>query len=67
MTEAAEGGASDEQLAALGGHSSTKSVSSYTKKARRGVLADGAVARLERGENRTSIGPPSKKVGQNGV
>ncbi|MBM3655139.1 MAG: site-specific integrase [Alphaproteobacteria bacterium] len=65
LTEAAERGASDEQLAALGGHSSTKSVAAYTKKARRGVLADGAMAHLDRGEEGTTDGPPSKRVGQN--
>lgn len=67
LTEAAERGASDEQLAALGGHSSTKSVAAYTKKARRGVLADGAMAKLDRGEAGTETDPPSKKVGRNGV
>ncbi|WP_442753883.1 tyrosine-type recombinase/integrase [Methylocystis sp. JAN1] len=67
LTEAAEGGASEHELAALAGHGSTKSVSAYTKKARRSALADAAIARLERGEHGTSDGPPSKKVGRNGA
>lgn len=65
LTEAAEAGATEHELAALAGHSSTKSVSAYTKKARSRVLADGAMAKLDRGEIGTSVGPPSKKVGQN--
>ncbi len=65
LTEAAEHGATEHELAALAGHSSTKSVSAYTRKARSGVLADGATAKLDRGEKGTITGPPSKKVGQN--
>jgi integrase len=49
LTEAAEDGATDQQLAALAGHSSTKSVAAYTKKARIRVLTDGAMARIKRG------------------
>lgn len=66
LTEAAEHGASEQELAALAGHGSTKSVGAYTKKASRRALADAAIARLERGENGTESGPPSKKVGHNG-
>lgn len=65
LTEAAEHGATEDQLAALAGHGSTKSVGAYTKKARRAMLSDAAIDRLERGENGTEPGPPSKKVGHN--
>lgn len=67
LTALAEEGGSEQQLAAVAGHGSTRSVAPYVKRARKAVLADGAFDLLEhRGGdgNGTNAGPPSKKVGQ---
>jgi hypothetical protein len=67
LTEAADRGASDQQLVALAGHTSAKSLAPYLKKMNRGRLADDGLSLLDedaRDRNRTGIGAPSKKVRQ---
>ncbi|MGJ0503984.1 MAG: tyrosine-type recombinase/integrase [Methylocystis sp.] len=67
LTQAADAGATDQQLVALAGHSSAKSLPAYLKKTNRGRLADGGLAFLGMGSedrNRTGIVAPCKKVRQ---
>jgi integrase len=48
LTEAAEAGGSEQELAAMVGHGSTRSVAAYVKKANKARLADSGFSRLRR-------------------